>query len=240
MHLQFMPRLLYTCHHCAVHRITKARSLHLPPPALPDLSTTTNRRLAPPQYISRSPYPIFLLRNVLTPAQCDKLVAATEHIGYVPALTNDGTGAPEAYKPHLRRSLRCIVDAPRFTDQLYRLVHSALEDDLDPPACGLNPRLRVLKYAVNDRFVRHRDGVYVAADGASESRYTMQVYLNDGYTGGRTAVWVPEARGKRPVEVEVEKGMAVVFDHRVLHEGRAVEDGVKYVVRMDVMIATGR
>ncbi|KAJ3158420.1 hypothetical protein HDU86_002889 [Geranomyces michiganensis] len=217
---------------------TRARSLH-PSAALPDLST--NRRPALPHYISRSPYPIFLLRSVLTPEQCDALVAATEHLGYVPALTNDGTGA-EAYKPHLRNSLRCIVDAPRFADQLYEIVRSAL-DDLDPHVCGLNPRLRVLKYAVGDRFVRHRDGVYIAADGASESRYTMQVYLNDEYKGGHTAVWITEEEGtvkrKRPVDIKVEKGLAVVFDHCVLHEGRAVEGGVKYTVRMDVMVKKG-
>ncbi|KAJ3163411.1 hypothetical protein HDU88_006362 [Geranomyces variabilis] len=238
VHLQCAARMLLASSR-TVCRTTRARLLHLPP-ALPDLST--NRCHALPQYISRSPYPVFLLRNVLTTAQCDALVAATEYIGYVPALTNDGTGA-EAYKPHLRSSLRCIVDAPLFADQLYGIVRSAL-NDLDTHVRGLNPRLRVLKYAVGDRFVRHRDGVYVAADGASESRYTMQLYLNDGYTGGRTAVWVPMGEGaatrKAPVEIEVEKGMAVVFDHRVLHEGKAVEDGMKYAVRMDVMVGTGR
>ena len=35
--------------------------------------------------------------------------------------------------------------------------------------------------------------------------------------------------------VQPKVGMALVFEHAILHEGVAVEEGTKYVLRTDVM-----
>ncbi len=53
------------------------------------------------------------------------------------------------------------------------------------------------------------------------------VYLNDDFTGGSTDFgWE---------SVVPRQGMALVFPHRLRHQGSAVVNGVKYVLRTDVM-----
>ena len=56
------------------------------------------------------------------------------------------------------------------------------------------------------------------------------VYLNDNFQGGDTAF-----RGRR---IRPRKGMALIFLHSLFHEGSEVTQGVKYVLRSDVMYRT--
>ena len=55
------------------------------------------------------------------------------------------------------------------------------------------------------------------------------VYLNEGFAGGETRFHDYE------VDVVPRTGMALLFQHRVLHEGCVVTTGTKYVLRSDVM-----
>ena len=58
------------------------------------------------------------------------------------------------------------------------------------------------------------------------------------YGGGSTTFLSHD--GSPGVDVHGEPGMVLVFQHDMLHEGAAVESGVKYVMRTDVMFtATG-
>lgn len=63
------------------------------------------------------------------------------------------------------------------------------------------------------------------------SERTFMIYLNDDFTGGQTAFY------EFDVDVAPRLGMALVFQHRLLHEGCTVRSGVKYVLRSDVMYA---
>lgn len=53
------------------------------------------------------------------------------------------------------------------------------------------------------------------------------VYLNEGYEGGATRFEAAKVMGKA--------GMALLFQHGLIHEGAEVTQGVKYVLRSDVM-----
>jgi prolyl 4-hydroxylase len=53
------------------------------------------------------------------------------------------------------------------------------------------------------------------------------IYLNDGFEGGDTEF--------RTEFVKPQAGMALVFPHRVAHQGSAIVRGTKYVLRTDVM-----
>jgi hypothetical protein len=57
------------------------------------------------------------------------------------------------------------------------------------------------------------------------------VYLNDGFEGGATAFHISRPR----LLVTPERGMALVFYHRQVHEGMPVARGCKSVLRTDVM-----
>ena len=56
-------------------------------------------------------------------------------------------------------------------------------------------------------------------------------YLNDGFAGGETKFY----RGPLELTVTPVRGQALVFFHRLLHEGAPVERGRKYVLRTDVI-----
>jgi hypothetical protein len=59
------------------------------------------------------------------------------------------------------------------------------------------------------------------------SLLTFMIYLNEGYEGGETRFESLSVAGKL--------GMALVFEHGLLHESAEVTGGVKYVLRSDVM-----
>ena len=62
---------------------------------------------------------------------------------------------------------------------------------------------------------------------------TFMVYLNDDFTGGETKFYLDT--GAPRLSVRPERGAALVFVHRQLHEGAPVVEGRKYVLRTDVM-----
>jgi hypothetical protein len=56
---------------------------------------------------------------------------------------------------------------------------------------------------------------------------TFLIYLNEGCEGGETRL--PGA------SVSPRTGLGLLFQHLLLHEGAALQAGVKYVLRSDVM-----
>lgn len=53
------------------------------------------------------------------------------------------------------------------------------------------------------------------------------IYLNDTYKGGATRFETLVLQGQT--------GMALIFEHGLIHEGGEVLQGFKYVLRSDVM-----
>ncbi|KAI9362525.1 hypothetical protein DFJ73DRAFT_578856 [Zopfochytrium polystomum] len=232
-----------------VRRYPPAILAALPPP----LHTAIAATIAPPttaptdsadrRLVPRLPTPTQLAYTVsplLSAAECRALVAATERLGYAPALLNVGGGA-QLLAPEVRSSLRRIVDSPRLAAELWSRLTAAgalpFTDAAGRRAVRLNERLRFLKYKPGDRFAPHRDGRYRREDGSEESVLTLQVYLGEegGCEGGRTTMWFEEDEKGEYGMMEVDGGRSVVFDHRVFHEGAEVTAGVKYTIRTDVM-----
>ena len=64
----------------------------------------------------------------------------------------------------------------------------------------------------------------------------MLVYLNTPDRGGQTRSHDPQAGGHgQAVDVSPRKGLGLVFEHRLLHEGAEPKAGVKYALRTDLM-----
>jgi len=57
------------------------------------------------------------------------------------------------------------------------------------------------------------------------------VYLNEGYEGGATRFEAARVVGRA--------GMALVFQHGLIHDGAEVTRGLKFVLRSDVMFSAG-
>jgi hypothetical protein len=103
------------------------------------------------------------------------------------------------------------------------------------------------------------DGIYTddIYNNDRHSRLTFLVYLNGGFEGGETSFFLPESEGDGSSSVEScddlqyihargvvpQLGSVLCFPHgaakgSLVHEGSAVREGVKYIIRTDVLYMT--
>lgn len=94
---------------------------------------------------------------------------------------------------------------------------------------GLNERLRVYRYQPGQAFRWHYDGAF-RRSAEEVSMLTVLIYLSHVERGGSTVFqpWTKDI-------VRPEPGLALLFEHQVLHQGNEVLEGTKYVLRSDVM-----
>lgn len=168
---------------------------------------------------------IFTISNVLTAEECRDAIAFAERRGFEMAIIEAREG------PRLDREMRSndrvIVDDIDMADHLWSRVAKFIpRRRYGRQALGLNERFRYYRYTPGQRFSWHYDGSF-ERDNGEASLLTFMMYLNDGYEGGTTRFEELEVAGKL--------GMALVFEHELLHEGAEVTMGVKYVLRSDVM-----
>jgi hypothetical protein len=206
----------------------------------------------------------FVLPGVLSPHECDQVIAAAEASpsGYVPDEPLSTAPAPDGFssraysfvwlaetvarrmfersRPHLPGTLGCAGSGARVS------------------LSGLNARLRLYRYHPGALYRPHVDGAWPASalrrgeGGEPEyvydafenqrSRLTFLVYLNDDFEGGCTTFYTP---GPKEGHLEASRiaprtGAALVFPHggdcgSLVHEGSTVSRGAKYVIRTDVL-----
>lgn len=191
---------------------------------------------------------VYVLRRVMTPGECRRLIAAAEAVGFTHAGLAIGD---DTYRVNLaaRNNLRVVFDAPELAAGLWPRISGHLDPRHEGAALrGLNSRLRVYRYEVGQRFAPHVDVRTALPQG--ETRFSVVFYLSEEFEGGATRFFElkdkasrrGEGRGRRfnnrvRFAVRPEVGAAVVFDHLLLHEGAEVTAGVKYAVRSDLIYA---
>ncbi len=172
-----------------------------------------------------------MLARALDGDACARLIAEA---------TADGFSTTAAdYPPSYRDNDRLVRDDPSLAARLFEALRDRLPArfvDRHGGAhalVGLNPRFRFCRYRDGQRFRVHRDGAH-AESAEVRSRMTLQIYLDDGFVGGRTRFY--DARhGACVAAVEPARGDALVFDHDFWHDGEPVTAGVKHVLRTDVL-----
>jgi prolyl 4-hydroxylase len=75
-------------------------------------------------------------------------------------------------------------------------------------------------------FKPHQDIDFVKSE-TEKSFFSLLIYLNDNFVGGET---IFENAIVKPVA-----GSALVFPHILLHSGAKVTQGIKYVLRSDII-----
>merc|ERR1719265_1745237 len=119
-------------------------------------------------------------------------------------------------------------------------------------ATGLNDSIRILRYTCGDYFKPHFDGNRTISPN-EKSFLTVLIYLNSQeehqsraqeptgrgsdtltFNGGGTK-FHPVRCAAPPTSVNPGAGDVLMFDHNLYHEGAELLDGVKYVIRTDVM-----
>lgn len=168
---------------------------------------------------------IFTIEGFLSPEECQEYIDYSEQIGYHAALINTNDGAKML--PDVRNNHRILLDDVDLAEHFFQRARPHLPQEFQGwRLCGFNERLRFYRYGAGEFFKRHKDGTYVRSSD-EESALTFMIYLNQDFEGGDTEFnWEV---------VKPQTGMALVFPHRMTHQGSQVREGFKYVLRTDVM-----
>lgn len=171
------------------------------------------------------PNNLFTINNVLTHEECQAYIALTEQKGYDAAPITTASGFE--MRPDIRNNERVILDDFEIAKNLWQKVAAQIPPVLEGrQALGLNERFRFYRYDVGQYFAPHYDGAF-RCDNGEQSLLTFMIYLNDDFESGETNFG--------EICIKPETGMALIFEHGLLHEGCAVTKGRKYVLRSDVM-----
>jgi len=132
---------------------------------------------------------------------------------------------------------RGMIDDKNLAMDFFERIKPYLPRDYDGhPLTACNIRFRFSRYDVKGEFLMHRDGVNRDKEGRFTG-LTLNIFLNDvnsGLKGGSTSFYNEDKSLYR--KVEAKRGRASVFDREWYHTGDLVEDGVKYLLRTDVMV----
>lgn len=170
---------------------------------------------------------VFLINDFISPQECEKFIQQSEGIGFSEAVISTDDG--DQVLKDARNNDRIIHDNPDLAGLLFARALACLPADIDGwHPCGFNERFRFYRYTNEQFFKWHQDGTFRRSE-REESFLTFIIYLNDSYEGGATEfAWE---------SIQPRAGSALVFPHRLRHQGGKVISGTKYVLRTDVMYA---
>lgn len=146
---------------------------------------------------------------------------------------------------HLRGNLRLICKDVSLSNALYHRLLPHLPSEVREEGeawhvSGCNEVFRLSKYNATDRFQRHVDTYFerfVDENTREKSMFTVNIYLNDDFTGGTTRFY--HDRDVLEATIVPKSGLCLLFRQpstaRLLHDGEEVSNGVKYLIRSDVM-----
>lgn len=168
---------------------------------------------------------IFSINHFLTAAECADFIQRSETKGFVEAEVSTFDGP--ALRKDIRNNDRIIVDDPTLAALWFERIRRYLPATLgDCQLHGLNERFRFYRYHSGQFFKWHKDGSFHRNEHEF-SLLTLLVYLNDDFLGGETAF--------RFEQIKPSTGTALVFPHLLMHQGNPIVEGIKYVLRTDVM-----
>jgi hypothetical protein len=188
-----------------------------------------------------STFTCFVISSLFTQAECEALLR--------PDIKNSFQKANSNYPTYYRNNDRLVIDNEALADQLFQKVKPYLPETIETDSAiqsetgtwqlqALNTRLRFCKYAANQYFHRHLDGIHYRSD-IVQSKLTFMIYLNGAseFKGGRTLFYKTKEDSEVWATYIPQQGDLIVFDHNVWHEGEVLSAGEKFVLRSDILYA---
>lgn len=189
---------------------------------------------------------ILIIRNLFTSKLCRDYVS---FLSSLPLTTTPGKPKRgEATRVNDRFQLDDPLFARRLWEQtpLQHLVQTYQAQSVwNGEVLGLNPNIRIYRYRPGQFFDQHYDESNKLAFGEEKTpartTWTLLIYLTT-CEGGETAFYPePTRKGEKtpdPIVVGMETGMALLHKHDdcMLHEGKEVRAGEKWVLRSDLVV----
>lgn len=201
----------------------------------------------------------FQLLNVFSQEECDSFIQAAETMGY----TEDAAVSLGRNVRH-NMNLNWIIDDATERAVWQRISSFFVKEttQLQREVLGLNQRCRFYRYQSGDFFSTHTDGAWpgsriingkpvVDSFGDRYSLYTCLIFLSENFEGGETQFLVDKSNPDLParklknaqeVNVRTPVGGLLFFPHgshplHCLHGSTVITEGVKYIIRSDVLFA---
>jgi hypothetical protein len=189
---------------------------------------------------------ILLIRNLFTSKLCK------DYISFLSSLPLSTTPGIPKRGEATRVNDRFQIEDPFFARRLWETtsLQHLVQTYQDQAAwkgqvLGLNPNIRVYRYRPGQFFDQHYDESKKLMFGdektPSRTTWTLLIYLST-CEGGETAFYPePSRKGEKtpdPIIVGLETGMALLHNHDdcMLHEGKKVKSGEKWVLRSDIVV----
>ena len=170
---------------------------------------------------------IIEIHDFLTSFECEELIQFSEAIGFEAADVQINSEERQLISD-IRNNERVNYTSQDWANTWWsKLAIVELPIIGNKRAIGLSPHFRFYKYQSGQKFNMHRDGIQMV-DG-HQTFCTLLVYLNQGFVGGSTKF------RQEDLEITPKTGTALLFKHRLWHQGTVLESGTKYVLRTDVV-----
>jgi hypothetical protein len=203
----------------------------------------------------------FQLLNVLSIEECQGLINATESMGY----TEDAAVSLGRNIRH-NMNISCIVDTTTER-LIWSRIAAFISEESTPSftgkiPLGLNQRFRFYRYEKDDYFAIHTDGAWPGSKIINQkpvtdafadrySLYTFLIFLSEQFSGGETQFLVDKSDSTRPARtpnnaqikgVRTPVGGVLCFPHgthplHCLHGSKIITEGVKYIIRSDLLFS---
>ncbi len=181
----------------------------------------------------------FVIPSLFSKTECEDFLNTDIKNAFQKASSN--------YPTYYRNNDRWVIDNDELANQLFQKVKPYLPEVIEISSTiqaengvwhlkELNNRLRFCKYAANQYFHRHLDGVHYRND-TTQSKLTFMIYLNSAtaFKGGRTLFFKTKEADEVWASYIPKQGDLIVFDHNVWHEGEVLTEGEKFVLRSDIL-----
>ncbi|KAE9362940.1 hypothetical protein N431DRAFT_294476, partial [Stipitochalara longipes BDJ] len=174
------------------------------------------------------PRSIYFVPNLLSPEECTKIT--TSYTNLVHSDVRPTTiREREVFTDPLVATLLWSRISPLFQDEKVRD-----EDGESWSVRGLNETFRLCRYILGGKFSPHTDGRILESVN-EQSFMTINIYLTTvpSSHGGATRFLLPNQEVIQKVQPQL--GQAALFRDDVWHDGEELSEGVKYLLRTDVM-----
>jgi hypothetical protein len=176
---------------------------------------------------------VHLVSNLLSPSECHQIIEDHEKS----LISTSG-----AYSSRLRHMYLDYKLVDVLWDRLKPFYASARVVDEEGQAwraTSLNPFLRFCKYKPGDDFGPHQDGRRMM-NVNEQSFMTVNIYLTTvpiAHGGATRVLERSEGDNKHKVigAMQPVEGMASIFRDSLFHDGERLKEGVKYLLRTDVI-----
>lgn len=174
---------------------------------------------------------VFTIDNFLSPRECEQLIEHSESLGFKPADV-DVHGQRQMLSM-IRTNERVDLESPELAKQLWnRLPREKLPIIDGQSPVSLTPFFRFYRYEGEQKFNMHKDGSKEFE--GNRTKLTLLIYLSSLDGSGATRFRDGQ------LDVFPQAGKALLFRHELWHAGMPVKEGVKYVLRTDVLFGQNR